>query len=251
MRRFAISAGLIVLLSACCQPAQATILYNGSLGTSPASQGYLTYGTESPTALFSVGPSSITMDSTASAAFHSGFEDYNALLTALQNPSMPALDRAAGFSVSVTMRTISETHTSNDRAGFSLIALSSDHQGVEIAFWAGEVWAQNTNFTKSATEDALFDTTAALTTYTVAVQGSGYTLSENGNPLFSGALRDYSASGAIPNVYALNNFIFFGDDTTSAKGSNEVSNLTLTPEPGSVIFCAVVAGAGLLRRRRG
>ena len=249
MRRFAIGAGLLLVLFTCFRPAQAVILYNGSLGD-PTSQTYLTYATDAGSAQYIVGPSSITMNSTSLAAIHSGFADYNTLGTTLQNSSMPALDRAAGFSVSVTMRTISETHSSLNRAGFSLIALSSDHQGIEVAFWQGEVWAQNTNFTKSATEDAIFDTTAALTTYTIAVQGAGYTLTENGTPLFSGAVRDYSASGAIPNVYALNNFIFFGDDTTSAAGSNEVSNLTLTPEPGSLMLCAACTAAGLLRQRR-
>ena len=130
MRRLAITTGwAVLLLFTCSQPARAVFLYDGSLGASPASQSYLTYGSYltnpliSAGTLFTVGASSITMDSTSNSTIHSGFIDYNALGTALQNPSMPALDRAAGFSVSVTMRTISETHSSNDRAGFSLIQL--------------------------------------------------------------------------------------------------------------------------------
>jgi hypothetical protein len=58
------------------------------------------------------------------------------------------------------------------------------------------------------------------------------------------------ARGVLSALSSHINFIFFGDDTTSAEGSNEVSNLTLTPEPASLMLCAACAVAGLLRRRR-
>jgi hypothetical protein len=254
---FCALALLAILLAALPAPAQTTTLYNGALGTDPTAQSYLTYGSYLTNPLvsdgnqYTLGSSSITMDSTATSTIHSGFTYYNATGSALQNSQFPTLNPATGFHVDLTMKTISESHANNDRAGFSLIALDSAHQGVEIAFWPDEVWTQDTNFTHS-TESTTFDTTAALTQYDLYVSGSTYTLSANNSTLLTGALRDYSASGAVPNVYALNNFLFFGDDTTSAAGADQVSSLTVTvPEPASLSLFALSTAALLPRPRRG
>ena len=41
------------------------------------------------------------------------------------------------------LKLLSETHSTNDRAGLSLIVLSSDLRGIELGFWTNEIWAQS------------------------------------------------------------------------------------------------------------
>jgi hypothetical protein len=107
---------------------------------------------------------------------------------------LATLDRQAGFTLSLTVRVANESHISGNRAGFSLIALSTDKQGIELGFWQDQVWAQNVGFTRG--ENSAFDTSSALVRYDLVVSGSGYALSAGGEPLLNGALRDYSAFGA-------------------------------------------------------
>ena len=130
-----------------------------------------------------------------------------------------------------------------DRAGVSVIALSSDLMGVELGFWGDRIWAQSgPSFTKA--EEGLFNTTSALTSYTLQFTGTTYSLTANGVPLLTGPLRNYSSFGA---PYNIPNFIFFGDDTTSARGSFRTSRITLggaAPEPASL----GLLGSGLGRR---
>src|SRR5262245_61896813 len=55
----------------------------------------------------------------------------------------PLLDRAAGFQVNFSIQMENESHSNNNRAGFSIIVLSNDARGIELAFWENEIWAQN------------------------------------------------------------------------------------------------------------
>ena len=50
----------------------------------------------------------------------------------------------------------------------------------------------------------------------------------------TGAVRDYSAIGFFP--YTQQNFLFVGDDTTSASGSYDFAYMAVTavPEPGTL-----------------
>lgn len=141
---------------------------------------------------------------------------------------VPALDRAIGYTVSFTVQVELEDHAGSDRnndnvddrAGFSLIVLSSDKRGIELGFWANRVWAQeggsgNTLFTQA--EGAPFNTQAGRIPYALAVQGNSYTLSSSGTPILSGNLRDYTAFSGFPDPYETPNLIFLGDDTSSAS----------------------------------
>ncbi len=224
--------------------AQTVTLYNGALGTDPVAQGNLAYGSLPSGTYYTVGSTSMTLDSTSSAAIHSGFSNFGSTNFA----SFPNLGESPGYTVTLDMQTLTETHNAgSSRAGFSLIALSSDLQGIEIGFWDDEVFSQNSNFTQGETDT--FDTTAALTQYNLTIQGTSYTLSAGGTTLLTGALRNYSGAGVIPNVYAIPNFIFIGDDTTEAAGSTVVSSLSVAvPEPMSLGLFSLYA-AGLLRRR--
>jgi len=174
-----------------------------------------------------------TLDTTANNDIRAGY--------ALTSPVLPSLDRAVGFTLSLGLQVLDEAHASADRAGFSLIVLTSDRRGIELGFWNDRVWAQAEGFTHA--EEALFDTTAA-TAYDLAIQGNAYTLFADGSARLTGSLRDYSGSGMLP--YILPNFVFLGDNTRSARGSIALGSViyrpTAVPEPGA----AMLVGIGLI-----
>lgn len=137
------------------------------------------------------------------------------------------MDRTTGYTVSFDLQVLSETHSSTDRAGFSVIALSADLQGIELGFWSDEAWAQNAGFTHGE-GTAGFNPSAALTSYDLTVQGSGYTLKANDAVILTGNLRDYSGTG-FP--YTTPNFIFIGDNTFSAAANSDVGAISFAPVP--------------------
>ncbi|MGH7175795.1 MAG: choice-of-anchor Y domain-containing protein [Tepidisphaeraceae bacterium] len=228
----------LVLLT--CATARAVNLYQGSLGTAPEAQGWLAFGTDGSSATRVTAGGKTTLDTTPSQAEKCGYANYNLIFPV--NAGFPALDRNAGYIVSLEMKLLSESHASTDRSGVSLIALSSDLLGIEIAFWNNEVWVQSGSDFHHA-EGAPFTTTNA-TTYDLLVHGTTYQLFANGSELLNGNLRNYSAFG-LP--YTLPNFVFLGDDTTSASGSFEFSRLSAVPEPVTVSLGAL---ALLVLRRR-
>lgn len=161
------------------------------------------------------------------------------------------LNRTQGFSLGFTLKVDSETHdgvNGPNRSGVSVIAITSDLMGIELGFWSDRIWAQSgPSFTKA--EEGFFDTTAALTNYSLQISGSNYQLLANGTSVVSGALRNYSSSGLL--AYNTTNFLFFGDNTTSARGAFRTSRVTLSnaPEPGTVGLLAL-GGLLLAHRRR-
>ena len=126
-----------------------------------------------------------------------------------------------------------------------MIVLGSDSKGLELGFWNNEVWAQNDSPRFTHGEGAAINTTAALTDYALTIQGNSYTLRANGLGLLSGQVRDYSAFGA---PYTSKNFLFFGDDTSSAAARTDIARVTLgaVPEPASLALLAA-GGSGLTR----
>lgn len=232
------------------------VLFDPTLGTLPGAQGSLFF-CSGGAAAFCVGPDGtqslvadgVVLDSTTIAApnENDGQVGFANSLPPLILPGT-ALERAAGFALNFDLRVDFESHASNDRAGFSVIVVSSDLRGIELGFWADEVWAQNwapgDEFTHG--EGAAFDTTAALTTYSLGILDNSYTLSVAGSPLLSGVLRDYSAAG-VP--YEVANFVFFGDDTTRARAIVTLGGIAFVPLPASLVLL-LPALAGLLTRRR-
>ncbi len=179
---------------------------------------------------------------------------------------IPLLDRNTGYTIDFTAQILAENHNNNnnpspdkngdgiaDRAGFSLIAISSDGQkGIEIGFWEDRIWVQEegaaeppvppnpqhpidsyTLFTHkfNQPESVAFDTTTN-SVYQLKVLGNTYQLLANGNPVISGNLRDYT-SAILPsflpeNPYTTPNFIFFGDNTPSASANFNLSAVSVT-----------------------
>lgn len=163
--------------------------------------------------------------------------------------NVPTLDRQVGYTLRFRVRLNAEDHAGSDknrdgtedRAGFSVIILSSDKRGIELGFWPDRVWAQNdgaaqplpnsnTLFTQG--EGAAFTTTAD-TAYELTIQGSTYTLRSGTTTILSGPLRDYTTFVSppnTPNVYQIANFLFLGDDTSSARANVDFTGpIVLSP----------------------
>ncbi|HJZ47750.1 MAG TPA: hypothetical protein VKE41_11315 [Roseiflexaceae bacterium] len=153
---------------------------------------------------------------------------------------VPTLDRTIGYTVSFTAQVELEDHAGSDkngdgkedRAGFSLIVLSSDKRGIELGFWKDRIWAQEGGsgsalFTQA--EGVPFDTQARRMAYTLTVLGDGYSLSSNGMPILSGNLRDYTAFSGFPDPYETPSLIFLGDDTSSASARISLASVAVGP----------------------
>jgi hypothetical protein len=165
------------------------------------------------------------------------------------------LDRTLGYNINFTAQILSESRELSanknndgldDRAGFSVIAIGNDLKGLEIGFFSDRIWVQQDGASPTApnlftqAESVSFDTTKQAT-YTLTVSGNKYTLQAkeiggtNATATLYGVLRDYSTSGVtvtlngqtVP-VYNTPNFIFFGDDTTSARASFNLSNISVS-----------------------
>ena len=218
-----------------------TILYNETLGNFPGDQGWFLYLTNSPpnasqTYIPTQGTRLVTINSASAGYFNT-----NPFTSTLVNPLFPTLDRTTGFRLSLDLLISSETHISNDRAGFSIIALASDHRGIELGFWNNQIWAQTDTPLFTHGEGAAF-TTTTRTSYQLDILGNSYDLFANGNSILTGSLRDYSSFG-VP--YSFNNFLFLGDDTSSADADITLGRVALSavPEPATWISLAC-AGFG-------
>jgi len=244
----------VCLIAAMPLSAPAAVLYDGSGGTLPEVQGwnYLTDPIAGASATHVAGGGVTTLDTTPQITDSAGFFSEVPLLGTNKHPSLGALDRGGdGYTVRFDLRISAETHTSDDRAGFAVIVLSSDKVGLELSFWAAEVWAQSDTPLFTHAEGAAFDTTAATVRYDLAILGDGYRLFADGAEILSGDLRDYSAHPHA--VYSETDFLFFGDDTSSAASISELAYIEVLPEaipePVSLLILAA-AGALLPARRR-
>jgi len=142
----------------------------------------------------------------------------------------PLLDRAAGFQMNLSLQVENESHSNNKRAGFSIIILANDARGIELAFWENEIWTQNDDLTGGLFthgETATFDTTSGLINYQLSVINDTYTLNANGLSILTGPVRDYSAFEGFPNPYQTPNFLFIGDNTTSAQARIRLSYVSI------------------------
>ena len=212
---------VLSLAAAAAISAAPLMLYDGSLGTTPAAQGWFMLaqsggdGTHAETA---EGGGTLMTTTGTERAVYSTFSPF-------------ALNRSLGYRLSFDLELDSESHDTNDRAGLSVVLIGSDLYGLEIAFWTDEVWVQNDVPIFTHGEGHAYDTTAR-TTYTVDVSGSRYTLTAGGVPLIGGLLRNYSAGG-LP--YMMRNSIFLGDDTYSASAASRFyrADATQLPEPAA------------------
>jgi hypothetical protein len=213
-------------------------LYDAALGGTPDTQGML-YQTIALSATQTFSNGVTILDTTPRRGDSAGYFGNSA--------RVPALDRTSGYTLTFEVQVESEDHGSNNnRAGLSVIALSSDTRGIELGFWADHVWAQEGGTTNLFThaEDTSFATTTGLISYTLAIRGDSYSLAANGSPILTGALRDYSAFVGVPDVYEIPNFIFIGDDTGSARARIRLAALAVAvPKCAHYQYLPLVIGA--------
>jgi hypothetical protein len=212
-----------------------TTLYDGALDTgTPDTQGFVYQTLPAPpyTATHTFADGVTTLTTTDAIGIYAGY--FGSMLL------VPTLDRQVGYALRFTARVITETHAGSDRdgdgvedrAGFSLIALSEDTRGIELGFWPDQVWAQEdgaaeppagTLFTHA--EGGAFDASAGLTGYELLILGDAYTLLASDGVIVSGRLRDYTPFEWTIDPYETPNLIFLGDDTPSASAVLQLASV--------------------------
>jgi len=272
------------IMAACamlaCVPASAatTVLYDYSLAPpntfyTPAAARWMSAGIFGANEEFTAQGTRLSPTSLAGNFAYAGYANHGATITpvgagspppiqvstgALVNPAFPVLDRSAGFNLSFTFRMQDEDHSGNsNRAGFSVTLLDSEHKGVEIGFQSNLIFAQNdgtlgTNLFTAGEQTSASGHIAALGSFNnwnLSISNSGYSLTRAGSVVLSGALRDYSGySGLGEDAYRTTNFLFVGDNTTSAGAITTLQYLAIgpAPVPEPSAYLMLLAGLGCI-----
>ena len=200
---------------------QTIILYDGTQGTLPGEQSflYLALPSQGPTQVIS--QNSTILNTTLPPSDSAGYF----------GTTIPTLDRTQGYQIHLTLQLITETHTSAHRAGFSLISLSQDLQGIELGFWSDEIWAQHDDTTGTLfthAEGIPFNTTPNLITYTLTITQDNYILQANSTTILTGPLRDYTNFSGTIDPYESPNLLFLGDNTSSAAAIIKLARIAIT-----------------------
>ncbi len=225
-------------------------LFDADTGTLPADQGWLFYGGVSN---IQQTPAANGVRLTSDNGAQGGYSSHLPLFNTPLNPAWPVLDSSEGFTLRFELQLFDESHLYGARSGFSVLLFDSNALGIELSFWLDEIWAKNDDSGFSHAEGVLYDTTAALTDYALRLENGQYSLSANGTPLLGGSLRDYSAAG-VP--YNLPNYLFLGDDTTSAGADLMLGDLTILtgptpdPVPEAPAWGLLLAALPLIRKYR-
>jgi hypothetical protein len=139
------------------------------------------------------------------------------------------LDRTAGFTLRLTLRVLDENHgTRVDRSGCSITVLCSDKKGIELGFWKDRVWAQSDSPLFTHAEEALWPNVDSHV-FELTLQGTTYTLGVGGKTVLTGPIRDYTPFVGLLDPYETPNFVFIGDNTTSAGASIGLGRVELLP----------------------
>lgn len=204
------------LLTASLASSPAQIFYDGSLGL-PSGQGWSYLALGGTQTLTNNG---VLLDTSAANNIQAGY-----------SRTVPGLlNRTNGFTLLFTSQMISESHVSTNRAGFSVILLADDKRGIELAFWTNNIFAQSDSPLFTHAEETNYVTTA-LVDYALTLHATNYVLSANGTPILSGPVRDYTAFVGPINPYSTPDFLFFGDDTTSAGAAVILKKVVLITAP--------------------
>jgi hypothetical protein len=204
-------------------------LYDGGLGGTPDTQSFLYLNLPTGTATQSESGGVTTLDTkVVSMGAYAGY--FGDRVTV---PQIPVLDRTEGYTLTFTVQVEAEAHGNNNRAGFSVIVLGNDNKGIEMAFWENEIWVQDDDADDPAdlfthAEGVVFSPTVALETYKLIILGDSYSLVVSDTTILSGTLRDYTNFSGPIDPYETPNFIFMGDNTTSAEARIKLSFVSVT-----------------------
>ena len=246
------------------------VLYDYQLAPDPTTLGWLAGGP-----VFAYDVASGVDGMTLSPVSNAGYGGYANHELILKNPFQvgtnplplnpnaptpyPSFDRLAGFSLSFRFSMNSENHTGNaNRAGFSVTLLDSEHKGIEIGFQSDLIFAQNddsggaANMFTASTNASERKSVTGLDTFSnwnLAINANGYSLTREGAEVIHGSLRDYSAySGIGQEAYRTTNFLFVGDNTTSAGATTTLQYLAIgpAPVPEPSAYMMLLAGLGCI-----
>jgi hypothetical protein len=227
---------------------------------------------------------STVLASSTSESFYSGYYNYQVSVdlgdllnggsvihpAILINNAFPVLDRQAGYDLTFTAKMDSQTNNGNNgslRAGFNILVLSSDQMGIEIGFRNPNTKATPSTPDIFSQDNRSFNVIGEVnnnvggilddfTTYNLQVRGDQYRLSTGSTLLLNGNLRNYSSTEGFGSaVYQTPNFLFLGDNTTSAGGTTQIRDITVTnvPEPltmlGSAGAIAFLVGFNRMKNR--
>ena len=194
-------------------------LYDPALGTLPGDQGwgYGALGAASET----LANGALELNTSAANSTYAGYSQISAL----------PLNPSNGFTLRFTVQLKAEAHTKTNRAGFSLILLGDDRRGLELGFWTNAIFAQADSPLFTRGEEVALDTTTGFVDYALTLRGPQYALRANGSPVLSGSIRDYTSFTGPINPYLTPDFIFLGDDTTSASATFSLRKVTLLTAP--------------------
>jgi alpha-tubulin suppressor-like RCC1 family protein len=209
-------------------------LYSASIPSLPSQQGWLSFAT-GLTGSQTRNASGTVLNSTAQVADRAGYSNHTATSATLVNATFPPLDRTAGFSLDFRLRVLSEIHQVSNRAGFSLTLLDQGPtpQGVELGFWSNSIFSQAGGSTPFQTIAERVDgvNTSDAINYSLRILDQRYYLLAGNSLLLSGAVQDFSRWAKDPllpyNPYTTPNFLFLGDNTSSASASLELGSVTL------------------------
>jgi hypothetical protein len=229
----AASCRLATLALAAPSLAGAQVLYDAGQDELPQAQGWFYLALPSaPAPLVAVTNGVLFLDSMATNSIQAGY--------ALTTPT--DLNRTDGFAVNFSLRLTAEQHSGSEhRAGFSVIVLDAEARGIELGFWTTSIWAQADAPIFTRAEQVSVDTTAAWLDCTLSLGPTNYTLFVDSHPLLVGPVRDYSAFAGVLDPYETPNFLFFGDNTTSARAAWGLKHFTLVTPPE-----LTAAGSGVL-----
>jgi hypothetical protein len=248
MKTLAITIGLALIVSL---PVSASTirLYEPGTGLTPdistVDNGpYLLFGQTGGGTQKSMNLDGTNLNTTTSDGIAAGYS--NRVVNAVGNPfitpftpgnfvnsAFPNLDSSSGYTLKFNAAILSEATTSSDRAGFSVLVLGSNAQGIEIGFndnfEVGKVFAQNLDFTQGESNSININTFRGATDYELAISGSTYTLSASSinTPILTGALRSYNDTTLL-NPYRTPNFVFLGDNTSRAQSNVNLGAVSIT-----------------------
>jgi hypothetical protein len=244
----------------------AEVLYDGTLQeTTPDlyTPTWLAFGGLPSNQVYDSANDATRLNTTSFAGLMGGYANHSPT-GQLVNAGFPELNRQLGYTIVFSLRMVSESHSSSARAGFSVIAVSSDAasgvaSSIEIGFQSGRVFAQSDDFGLTvADENTSFNPVGSdFINYALTVQGSSYELAADSNVILSGVLHDHFDHNINWPVspYQIPNFLFLGDDTTSASAEIllrrvEVEATTVPEPPTWLLFGVGVLALCAWRRSR-
>lgn len=239
-------AATLALAASPWLPAQAATLYDPGLNTLPSEQGWL---------VLALGAAA--SQSATAGAYTLNTQGAGVGLFGNARFAPTALNTSTGFVLDFRLQLLAESHSSLNRAGYTLLVVGSDpSRALELSFWTDHVWAQD--YVGQADPDRFvhgvdkaWDSQSAAQDYRLSIANQQFTLASGATTLLSGGLRDYSAAG-FP--YTQPNLIFFGDNSSRGQSLSALGLVSLSPVPepaAAVLWLAGVAALTGLAWRRG